>query len=85
MELTSFLSSDHLAIRATNQIIMVDKTTIRLEATTRNQNHLVEASLGIANLNPLTFAEGATMAFLTEAMECSFMSTHRLYTTVSQR
>ena len=59
LELAALLRDDHLAVGTTNDVVMVESAAVRLETAPAHENHLVEASLGVANLNAVALGKDA--------------------------
>ena len=60
LELAAFFRDDHLAVGTPNDIVMVESATVGLETTAADENHLVKASLGVANLNAVALGKDAS-------------------------
>ena len=60
LELAALLSDDDLAVGTANNVVMVKSAAVGLEAPTAHENHLVKASLGVANLNAVAFGKDAS-------------------------
>ena len=60
LELSALLRDDDLAVRAADDVVVVESAAVGLEATAFHQDHLVESSLGVANLNAGALGEGAS-------------------------
>ena len=60
LELAAFLGDNHLAVGTANDVVMVESAAVGLETTTAHENHLVEASLGVANLNAVALRKDAS-------------------------
>ena len=59
LELAALLRDNHLAVGTANNVVMVESAAVGLETTTAHKNHLVEASLGVANLNAVALGKDA--------------------------
>ena len=60
LELTPLVGHDDLTVGAVDNVVVVESTAVGLEASAMHQDHLVEASLRVANLNAVALGQGAS-------------------------
>ena len=60
LELAAFFRDHHLTVGAANNVVMVKATAVGLETSTADEDYLVEASLGITNLNAVALGKRAS-------------------------
>ena len=60
LELTPLIGHDDLAVGAADNVVVVESTAVGLKASAMYQDHLVEASLRVANLNAVALGQGAS-------------------------
>ena len=75
LELAAFLRDDHLAVGTANDVVMVESAAVGLETATAHENHLVEASLGVANLHAIALGKDASAGRLAK-----IVGRHRIIT-----
>ena len=75
LKLTALLGDDHLAVRAANNVVMVESAAVGLETAPAHKNHLMEAALGVANLNAVALGKDTSAGRLAK-----IVGRHRIIT-----